>query len=567
MVQAARALAQSDASGLLQAGYPLWAYLGLSILLAAAVGRLRWMLVWLVPAAALAPFELFYVSTFGLPSGSHVYGVIAETHVEEATAWLGPWALPAGACVALVLALIGCSARQWWRADWRWRHRSRTWVLMAGSFFAAGWFALEHALPTSQTDPPPSHHPYLQYWLTDPDAGLSPQLEAVYPMGLPLRWWRFREHQRALDEHRQSTANHDFGVRWPAATARPNRQVHVLVIGETARPDRWGLFGARRDTTPLLSARDDLLVFSNTVSAASATRESVSLMLTRRPPGAMLSPVAEPSLVTAFRQAGFKTYWLSTQGAAGAHETPVSVLAQEADERHFVNAVDYKGAGALDGALLPLLQQVLARDEARQLIVLHTLGSHLHYAHRYPPEFERFKPALPASEKPDIWTDSRLPELINAYDNSVLYTDWLLSQTIAQLAATGIPATLMYAADHGETLFDGQCQRGGHGFASAVNYRVPMLMWLSPAWIAGRQAEAAALKSRRQAPLSTLTTFSTMIGLGGFEIAAPSAHGDLGSVNWKPEARQVTHFGDFDRKIDGRACDSRPARTGQPAQG
>lgn len=558
LLQSAKSLAQTDPAEWLRAGFPLWAALGLGTVLAALAGRLRWMLLVMVPAAVLAPFELFYLSTYSLPSGMHVYGVIAETHAEEASSWLGPWAPWVAAGSLCLFAVVGWSGWQLWRADPRWRHRSRAWVLMAAGLFLAGWVTLEAAYPVTEADPdgPPASHPYLQHWLTDPDRGLAPQLEAVYPWGLPLRWWRFEEHRRAIAAHRQATAHHDFDVRWPAGAPGPARQVQVLVIGETGRPDRWGLYGAVRDTTPRLSARDDLLVFADAVSGASATRESVTLMLTRRPPESMLAPVVEPSFVSAFRQAGYRTYWLSNQGAAGAHETPVSVLAQEADERHFLNAVDYKGAGSFDGALLPLLAQILVRDEPRQLIVLHTLGSHLHYAHRYPRDFERFTPALQTADKPDIWNKTRFAELVNAYDNSVLYTDWLLDQAITMLAGTGAAATLLYAADHGESLFDGRCGRGGHGFAAAVNYRVPMLMWLSPAWQAERPQAMQALQARQQQPVSTLGTFATMIGLAGFEIAAPSAHGNLADLAWVPQARQVTHFGDFDRNIAGHACDS-----------
>ncbi|MCH3752316.1 sulfatase-like hydrolase/transferase, partial [Campylobacter coli] len=80
---------------------------------------------------------------------------------------------------------------------------------------------------------------------------------------------------------------------------------------------------------------------------------------------------------TAFRQAGFRTYWLSTQGTAGRHETPISVLAREADEQKFINTAEYLANSVHDGELLPVLAAVLARPEQHQFIVLHTLGSHL----------------------------------------------------------------------------------------------------------------------------------------------------------------------------------------------
>jgi glucan phosphoethanolaminetransferase (alkaline phosphatase superfamily) len=565
LLQAWRSVRGQVEPELLANTYPPLIYLAVLAMVAAALVRQRWLLALVVPAALLAPLELAYLAVFGLPSGSHVYGVIADTHAEEVSSFVGPWWWGLALGGVLVVSLVAWAARQWWRADLRWQHRSRIWVLAAGAAGVLAWAAMEATTPTLDVDPPLTSHPHLQYWLTDADGGLAPKFEAVFPWGLPMRWWRYHEHRQALADHARAVANFDFGVQGAAAAAPDDRQIQVMVIGETGRPDRWGLFGAARATTPLLSHRDNLLVFKDAVSAASATRESVSLMLTRRPPASPLASVAEPSLVTAFKQAGYKTYWLSNQGSAGAHETPVSVLAHEAHEHQFFNAVDYKGAGTYDGVLLPALQQILKRHESRQLIVLHTLGSHLHYAHRYPPAFEQFKPALSASDKPDIWHNSRLPELINAYDNSVLYTDWLLDQVITQLVATGARATMVYSADHGETFFDGQCPRGGHGFAANVNYRVPLLMWLSPTWQASRPEATAALRSAQDRPVSTLALFSTLTGMAGFRIVQPHAHGDLSQPGWQPSRRLVTHYGDFDGGFQALACD-KPALPTPPTR-
>jgi glucan phosphoethanolaminetransferase (alkaline phosphatase superfamily) len=596
-----------------QAGFPLWATLGVSALAFALLPRLRWQLLWLAPAAALAPLEAFYIHSFGMPSGPHLYGVIRDTHADEVLSWAGPWLLPALLATLALWAAAAWAAWQWWRTDWRWQHRSRHWVLLAGAAMAALWAVID-GQGANNTDPA-ARPDYVRHAPPFPDEGLLAKLAETYPWGLPLRWQRFQVDQAALATHHTETAGFDFGVTWwssqapgithrarpatqeapsasagqpqpgasPAASTAP-RQVHVLVIGEAARPDRWGLFGAARPTTPLLSARDDLLLFNDAVSAASATREAVTLMLTRRAPQAMLAPLVEPSLITAFRQAGYRTYWLSTQGLAGGHETPISVLAAEADEQHYLNAADYRAAGAHDGALLGALQQVLARAEPRQLIVLHMLGSHLHYPHRYPPAYQRFTPTLAPADKPDIWNNTQKERLINAYDNSVLYTDWVLAQAIGQLAgvAPGMPAhdssaagtaalpatpgpalaSLTYVADHGETLFDGACGRGGHGFASLVNYRVPMLVWLSPGLRQAQPARLQALQAHRALPVSALSLFATLTGHAGFDIRAPHAHGDLGSQDFAPAPRMITHYGDFDRMLPALACDRPQAVAG-----
>ncbi|MDM4767054.1 phosphoethanolamine transferase [Pelomonas sp. SE-A7] len=513
--------------------------------------------------AWLAPFELFYVWQFRLPSGPHVYGVIADTDWAEATAWLGPWALPLVVFAVAWAVCVALLCRWAWRAGWTWKSRSRVLVLASSTLVIAVCGLIEWASLEVEARFELEPNAYVQHSLSKPQPGLTSLVERSFPWGLPVRWFRFHEHQQALLDHGRMAASHDFGVRWRPGLPVAGRQVVVLVIGETGRPDRWGLFGAERDTTPELQKRVGLLAFSDVVSGASATREAVPLMLTRRPPENMLAPPAEASVVTAFRQAGFKTYWLSTQGAAGAHETPISVLAREADEAHFVNGIDYRGAGALDGDLLPLLAKVLAKSEERQFIVLHTLGSHLNYAHRYPPAFERFKPALGREDKPDIWRSSQATELRNAYDNSVLYTDHVLAAVIDQLSASGATASMLYAADHGETLFDGDCKQAGHGFAAEVNYRVPLVVWLSEPWQRVRQDEFQRLQQHRREPFSALSVFPTLTGLAGFDISSPHAHRDIAAGPAPGRSRLVTHFGNFDRNLAGRGCDSRTPAAGR----
>lgn len=535
---------------------PVLLCLSVTLWLLALVGRSRYLLVLLVPSALLAPFELFYLIHFAQPAGAHVFGVIAETNRAEALAWIGPWVAPLILSVSVLIAAVLWAAGVIWARNRLWSHRSRYWVAIAGTLLVLGQALLLWAEKDLQRADEPEFNPYLTHSLEQAKPDFLRELEPLFPLGLPLRWARYMEHHQALQDHRRAIEGFDFGVKLREGDFAKQAQIHILVIGETGRPDRWQLFGAQRATTPHLAARQDLLLFKDVVSAASATRESVPLMLTRRPPENMLAPPVEASLLTAYKQAGFKTYWLSTQGAAGAHETPISVLAREADEQHFINAVDYRGAGALDGDLLPHLKQILARaNESKQFIVLHTLGSHMQYGHRYPEGYAKFQPALAWSDKGDLWRSSQKELLINTYDNSVLYTDTVLNQAIELLAQTGRIASLVYAADHGETFFDGKCPRGGHGFAAEKNYRVPMFIWLSPQWRDARGAAYASLTQNTRQAISTLSIFPSMLGLAGIDIEKPHAHPDLTSANAGSARRLLTHFGDFDRGFKQHACD------------
>ncbi len=563
LVQIGRATRSVIPVDLSDLAFPFGLHLGLCAILVAITSRVRSILPILLPAALLGPFEAFYIAEFGIPSGSHVYGVIADTFGDEAISWFGPWLWPVIITAIALAMLLSWAVRECWHADWRWHGRSRGMMLIGAStlglVIVGGNMYLDnkykiHFLP---------EHNHFRHGLTQAPEMIQAQIENSYPWGMPFRMWRFGEHLQALKDHQKDIANFTFGVK-RTVTTPPGREVYVLIIGETARANRWGLYGAKRNTTPKLSARTDLTVFTDFISPSAATRESIYLMMTRRPPEAMLEPTPEPSVVTAFNQAGFQTYWLSAQGRAGVHDTPVSVIAREAKEVQFVSGSDYRGHGALDGELLPHLQRVLGKQEQRQFIVVHTLGSHLNYAHRYPAEFEKFRPALPPSDKPDQWSESRKDEMINAYDNTVLYTDTVINDIIEMVKAQGAVATVLFVGDHGETLFDGTCGKSGHGFATEVNFRVPMFVWTSLSWQAWRPDTAALLKERTTMPFSGLSMFPTLTGLAGLSIPAPVAHPDIGGKPLSKATRLVTHFGNFDTNIANGSCDTQiaPAQKG-----
>lgn len=126
--------------------------------------------------------------------------------------------------------------------------------------------------------------------------------------------------------------------------------------------------------------------------------------------------------------------------------------------------------------LLPLLKEELARGAGRQLIVLHTYGSHFSYNDRYPEDFARFVPYE--------YTDASLAakdRLDNAYDNTILYTAAMLDSVASCLRSSGAEAAMVYASDHGEDIFDDDRHLFLH--ASPVPSRwqidVPMIVWIS----------------------------------------------------------------------------------------
>jgi len=147
------------------------------------------------------------------------------------------------------------------------------------------------------------------------------------------------------------------------------------------------------------------------------------------------------------------------------------------------------------------------------VLVLHMIGSHGPAYHlRYPPEFERFTPACKTAE----FAKCTPQEIANAYDNTILFTDHILSQTIDLLAAqTRVIPAVIYASDHGESLGeDGLYLHAAPWFmAPEVQTKVPMVLWLSDAYKATFQLDAACLAAKAALPTSHDMLFHSVLGL------------------------------------------------------
>jgi Predicted membrane-associated, metal-dependent hydrolase len=152
-------------------------------------------------------------------------------------------------------------------------------------------------------------------------------------------------------------------------------------------------------------------------------------------------------------------------------------------------------------------------DGGDRLIVLHMLGNHgPSYFQRYPAAFKRFQPAC---ENPDLGSCSRT-EIVNAYDNAVLYTDHVLARAIDQLQSVqDYDTALLYLSDHGESLGENGLYLHGmpHLIAPEQQLQVPLMMWFSPAFTAQTGLDMACVGDRSRQPTSHDALFSTVLGL------------------------------------------------------
>ena len=191
------------------------------------------------------------------------------------------------------------------------------------------------------------------------------------------------------------------------------------------------------------------------------------------------------------------------------------------------------------------VRRVLAEGRKKELIVLHTYGSHFNYRERYPRREARFLPDDATEAKP-----KNRPQLVNAYDNTIRATDRLLHSVIAELAKTGAVSALLYTSDHGENIFDDSRRLFLHAspVPSYYELHVPMLVWTSAAYRQAWPQEAASLAANRTKPVATsASVFHTLLGLAG--IATPLRDDALSVASRRYAPRPLIYLNDHNRAV------------------
>ncbi|HBF49907.1 MAG TPA: sulfatase domain-containing protein [Massilia sp.] len=534
--------------------------------------RPAWFHPLLLPAFLALPTELYLYTYYGQGISTHHLGIMAETSPLEAMEFLGSktW--------LLVTVLLGVLA--WWSSSWRaaWKTRqldwndSSRWVVLGVLGLAVAVFAYEKKVGvTPEPKPAPASAarvhlaaaakpvasatvsasatawsaPRLPGW-----AKLPVELDAFarsWPFGLVARGVDFYKERRYLADLNRRSAAFRFDARQADPANAPD--VLVMVLGESARYDRWSINGYTRETNPLLAKEDNLVPLQDLITSVSATRLSVPVIISRKPAMQSLKDgFTEKSFLTAFKEAGYKTYWLSNQISFGKFDTPVSVFAKEADTVEFLNLGGFTTRSNLDEVLFDPLARALDDPAPKKLIVLHTLGSHWNYAHRYPARFDKWTPSLRGVDKPVVTDDAIEPRMSNSYDNSILYTDWFLSQVIDKLKSPEKAAALMYVADHGQTLYDKSCDLAFHGHNTQYEFHVPAFVWYSDVYAALYPAKVEQLKRHRKARLSTENVFHTLVDLGDIRYPGERLEWSIASAQWKRHKRYVDSYGwtDYD---------------------
>ncbi len=253
----------------------------------------------------------------------------------------------------------------------------------------------------------------------------------------------------------------------------------IIVIGESASRKHHSIYGYKLNTTPALkSIKDEIIVFNDVISSYSTTSESMKTFMSyKNSTNNTKEWYQYASIPTIFSELGYKTYWISNQEKGGFSGGCENYYSEKCDTSIFVGML-YTGDNLqekFDDALLPELSEALKDNAPKKMIILHMMGSHGMYKRRYPKEFSKFSDSDIEEAGRDYLNKSK-KTLIAEYDNSILYSDYILSNMIDTLKKYNNQKTLyVYFSDHGEEMYEKR-DFAGH---STGYVDIPFIMWIN----------------------------------------------------------------------------------------
>ena len=323
------------------------------------------------------------------------------------------------------------------------------------------------------------------------------------------------------------------------------REIYMLVLGEASRACNWNLFGYERETNPLLKNHEGLFLFSDVMTESNTTFKSIPIILSAVNASRYEDLYQQKSLVTAFKEAGFKTLFASNQAP---NKTITDAFSHEADENlNFTKTSEKSGIlnHLPDAQMFPEIRRFLDSEQGDLLIVVHTYGSHFDYKERYPEAYAVFQPDSAMLAGPN---DRAV--LVNAYDNSIVYTDFVIHSLIDMLKESGSASALMYISDHGEDLLDDKRQLLLHSSPHPTYYQlhVPMLLWFSESFQQNFQDKVNEAARHKEAPVTSSVVFHSLLDIAS--IRTPFADSSLSVVSPALSIQKRMYLNDYDQAID-----------------
>ena len=384
-------------------------------------------------------------------------------------------------------------------------------------------------------------------------------MDDLFPVNVCYNFQLAVERQKLSEAYLEQSKDFVFNAVHTDNDTLP--KVVVLVIGETSRAANWQLNGYERETTPMLAQTPNITVFTDCMSQSNTTHKSIPILLSPATADDYSTLYHSKGLLAAFNEAGFHTAFISNEPRNNSFNDH---LGEQAQEVLFLR--DTMEGTPMDSLLLPEVERVLSANHGNLMVVVHTYGSHSTYSDRYERNQAYYTPDVVLKA-----TRDNRESLINAYDNTIRYTDRFLHSIITMLQQQERPAAMLYASDHGEDIYDDRRDLFLHAspWPSYYQLHVPFLVWTNDLYAHSYAERVALMQSRTAEPIQTDCVFPTMLGLGG--VSTPFGQDSLALTSPRYVTKEKrTYLSDhnqplgFDRcmeKLDIKQMEQRGLRT------
>lgn len=313
-------------------------------------------------------------------------------------------------------------------------------------------------------------------------------------------WIGIRDYMHEIQQYDEKHADifNDIVLETTETATSKAPGTIILVIGESGSRNYMKVFNPKfqYDDTPWQSEKlkdNNFFFFPHSYSSYVQTVPTLERALTERNQYNDRPFLTTASILDIAKKAGYKTYWFSNQGVYGEYDTTTSLIAKQADVAEWAHQ-SFEFSDKYDEALLPLLKKVNPKEN--NFIVLHVMGSHIYYNDRYPSKFSVFKKTNP-------------PTGVEAYANSILYNDWVLSQIFEYAKNKLHLQAMVYFSDHGESM---ETSHNPDVFDYDMT-RIPFWTYLAPSYQEAYPETAALLRTRTEGYFTNDLLYDYIAGL------------------------------------------------------
>jgi len=312
----------------------------------------------------------------------------------------------------------------------------------------------------------------------------------------------------------------------------------VIVIGESLSRKHMSIYGYPRNTTPLLNLmKDELLVFNDVTSPDSFTMECLKVMLTFATNEDIEAYFTKPSIIELFNYVNYETYVINNQSTVEYVNSQYGILATKA--KHLIDMTRKTNkAHEYDEVVLPVLTDILKNNSNQnKVIFIHLLGSHVHYKERFPDSYKKFDNSYPFGVTKINLNDNQ-KKIINEYDNSVLYNDFVISSIIDLTRKYAPFSYVLYFSDHAQELFDIEDFHGHARRHSKYECNIPFILWRSEDY----KQQIKLCEDNINTPYTTEDLIYSISQLSGLRYEEYDSAKSIFSDQFKSKKRMVGHI-------------------------